>query len=463
MKVKQQQRWGMHCKSSKENFLTKYKMRRRFRNGERFGDLIEFALQWNFGQFDQFFGPGNRFFDAPYITRYRCYPVSFVGKDSMETGNKILLPQSALHELASRNISWPMLFEIRNDAKKRKTHGGVLEFISDEGTCHIPYWMMQNLMLNEGDIVTVTNVTLPRGFWVKFRPMCEDYWDISNPKAVLETSLRNFATLSTGDVIPIHYLGHVYELEVVELRPQNACSIIETDMEVEFAEVLNKSPSPKSLEKRMSESTIEHEAPQGKRIDGKLPKLSKKKNPPEVEATPPKKRIPFGIRTRCQEFEKLGVLVTLYLVFPMDDRLCGPQLRAYYACLGKNNHDLSQCKAENGALTKCAAGDKDNDYCLKELQQLMTCTRSPSSDACAKEFVQFRECHRPGGREILIEDNHYKIAPEHLSKYRLESNVICPTHAPTRDAGVLAQTIEKLRVACGFKNFKEGFTPKIKS
>eukprot|EP00922_Rhytidocystis_sp_ex-Travisia-forbesii_P051996 GHVS01077176.1.p1 GENE.GHVS01077176.1~~GHVS01077176.1.p1 ORF type:complete len:135 (+),score=5.63 GHVS01077176.1:383-787(+) len=43
---------------------------------------------------------------------YACYPVSFAGKDVMEKGNKILLPQSALHQLARMNITWPMLFEM---------------------------------------------------------------------------------------------------------------------------------------------------------------------------------------------------------------------------------------------------------------------------------------------------------------------------------------------------------------
>jgi ubiquitin fusion degradation protein 1 len=30
---------------------------------------------------------------------------------------------------------------------------GVLEFIAEEGVVYLPYWMMQNLMLSEGDIV----------------------------------------------------------------------------------------------------------------------------------------------------------------------------------------------------------------------------------------------------------------------------------------------------------------------
>ncbi|KFH16658.1 ubiquitin fusion degradation protein UFD1CY, partial [Toxoplasma gondii TgCatPRC2] len=57
-------------------------------------------------------GPGSGFSQC-----YSCFPVSFIGKDEMEKGNKILLPQSALHALARLHISWPMLFEVVNEAK----------------------------------------------------------------------------------------------------------------------------------------------------------------------------------------------------------------------------------------------------------------------------------------------------------------------------------------------------------
>lgn len=100
------------------------------------------SIQWNFDHMDSVFNRRGGFFNSgPYVARYRCYPVSFLGKDTMEQGNKISMPPSALNELASRNISWPMMFELRNESKGRTTHAGVLEFVSEEGMCHIPYWV----------------------------------------------------------------------------------------------------------------------------------------------------------------------------------------------------------------------------------------------------------------------------------------------------------------------------------
>jgi ubiquitin fusion degradation protein 1 len=51
----------------------------------------------------------------------------------------------------------------------------------------------------------------------------------------LENALRNFATLTKDDVILIHYNDKDYELCVLETKPGNAVSIIECDMDVDFA------------------------------------------------------------------------------------------------------------------------------------------------------------------------------------------------------------------------------------
>lgn len=68
-------------------------------------------------------------FDHPY----QAYPVSFLGKEDLEKGNKMILPQSALDHLARLNISYPMLFEVNNESTGRRTHAGVQEFIAEEG------------------------------------------------------------------------------------------------------------------------------------------------------------------------------------------------------------------------------------------------------------------------------------------------------------------------------------------
>ncbi len=56
--------------------------------------------------------------------------------------------------------------------------------ISMETGMSVVLQMMQNMLLQEGDIVRVKSATLPKGTFVKLQPHTKDFLDISNPKAV---------------------------------------------------------------------------------------------------------------------------------------------------------------------------------------------------------------------------------------------------------------------------------------
>lgn len=58
--------------------------------------------------------------------------------------------------------------------------------------------MMQNLLLGEGDLINIESASLSVATFSKFQPLSEDFLDITNPKAVLENALRNFACLTSG-------------------------------------------------------------------------------------------------------------------------------------------------------------------------------------------------------------------------------------------------------------------------
>ncbi|KAJ3706913.1 hypothetical protein LUZ61_010618 [Rhynchospora tenuis] len=210
---------------------------------------------------------------------YRCYPSSFIDKPNLEAGDKVIMPPSALDRLAFLHIQYPMLFELHNDATNRISHCGVLEFVAEEGTIYMPYWMMQNMLLQEGDVVRVKNATLPKGTYVKLQPHTSDFLDISNPKAILETTLRNFSCLTTGDSIMVAYNNKRYYIDIIETKPASAISIIETDCEVDFAPPLDyKEPVKPSVSNMPSKGTSVEKEPEpkftpftggGKRLDGK--------------------------------------------------------------------------------------------------------------------------------------------------------------------------------------------------
>lgn len=182
-----------------------------------------------------------------FVETYKCYSVAMMQgneRENVNFGGKIILPQSALAKLASLNIQYPMLFSLHStvDGNARKTHAGVLEFIAEEGRVYLPHWMMQTLLLEPGDFIVIKNASLLLGNFVKIQPQTVDFLDISDPKAVLENALRNFSTLTQGDIIQINYNHRVYEILVMEVRPSHSTlgiSIVETDLEVDFAPPLD--------------------------------------------------------------------------------------------------------------------------------------------------------------------------------------------------------------------------------
>ncbi|XP_055326957.1 ubiquitin fusion degradation protein 1 homolog [Sitodiplosis mosellana] len=233
----------------------------------------------------------------PFNNSYRCYSVSMLPgneRQDVEKGGKIIMPPSALDQLTRLNVVYPMLFKLTNSKKSRITHAGVLEFVADEGKIYIPYWMMHNLLLEEGDIVQIESVSLPVATFSKFKPQCPDFLEITNQKAVLENALRNFACLTTGDLIAIKYNSKIYELCVLETKPGNAVSIIECDMNVEFDTPVGYQEPKRIFKKKDDEDAEANEHMQnhydnsqfiafsgeGNRLDGKKKKCDKPEPPP---------------------------------------------------------------------------------------------------------------------------------------------------------------------------------------
>lgn len=97
---------------------------------------------------------------------------------------------------------------------------------------------MQTLVLEHGDLLQIKSTDLPSGQFVKLQAQSTSFLDISDPKAVLENAFRNFSCLTKGDVFTFSYNDQIYEMAVLETKPEtakNAIGVLETDLEVDFA------------------------------------------------------------------------------------------------------------------------------------------------------------------------------------------------------------------------------------
>lgn len=164
--------------------------------------------------------------------------VASSNKDTANYGGKVFLPQSALTRLTMLNIRYPMLFKITSETSGSYTHSGVLEFTAEEGRCYMPEWMLKSLGVEPGSLVKIETTDLSLGTFVKLEPQSTDFLDISDPRAVLENALRNFATLTVNDIIEVNYNDIVYRIKVLEVKPESASHgicVIETDLLTDFA------------------------------------------------------------------------------------------------------------------------------------------------------------------------------------------------------------------------------------
>ncbi|KAF8623540.1 hypothetical protein AX15_006316 [Amanita polypyramis BW_CC] len=180
--------------------------------------------------------PSPRTYDE-YLKAYSMAMLPGKERENVSYGGKIIMPPSALANLTNLDLESPWMFQLRNPSNSAaSTHAGVLEFIAEEGCVHLPYWMMKTLRLNEGDPIRITGTELPKGKLVKLQAQSVHFLEVSDPKAVLEQSLRNFSALTQGDIIEISYNTIVFGLLVMEARPGGSgISVLDTDLEVDFA------------------------------------------------------------------------------------------------------------------------------------------------------------------------------------------------------------------------------------
>lgn len=182
---------------------------------------------------------------------YSAYPPVFStsrAAEGLNDGGKILLPQTLLGEIANMKLTFPLQFRIQT-RHKRECYCGVHEFTSDEGKVILPQWMFAHLLIEPGEMIRLTTVSLPKGDIVKLRPQKKAFIELSNPKAVLEKALQKHTTLTLGTSIVVNYEHVDYDLDIIEMKgvgfpKANAIMIIDCNLKVDFERPLDMPPSP---------------------------------------------------------------------------------------------------------------------------------------------------------------------------------------------------------------------------
>lgn len=182
----------------------------------------------------------------------------------MEQSDKIILPKSALDHLMRFNTSdrlSPMTFRLNKTGSYTTVYCGVIEFTADEKKMYVPNWIMETLFINQGERVSITSVTLPKGSYLKLKPRNERFLKLQNPKNILEHHLKRYTTLYLGQTLRINYLNCIWEIDVVETKPTEAICINNADVRLDFE-------SDEQVEANVDEESISTQADNGRLIFG---------------------------------------------------------------------------------------------------------------------------------------------------------------------------------------------------
>ena len=114
---------------------------------------------------------------------YACSVVPEQITQQLRYSNKVLLPPSVLHDISNNeNISFPLFFNIQNKENKLSRVCAVHEFTAPLGICNIPYYIMAELGMKEGENMLIATPKIidsyikkiPKGIKIDIKTLRKD-------------------------------------------------------------------------------------------------------------------------------------------------------------------------------------------------------------------------------------------------------------------------------------------------
>ncbi|KAI4115083.1 MAG: hypothetical protein LQ338_007909 [Usnochroma carphineum] len=188
--------------------------------------------------------------------------------------------QQAREQLLERRqeLPHPLTFRLVNPSNGRICYAGIREFSAVEGYVGLSDFLRYSLgfeekstsakpnNLSNEDVghevlpdplhekVTIHIEALPKGTYVRLRPL-EAGYDPEDWKSLLEKHLRdNFTTLTNGEILSVVSGREEFRFLVDGLKPNDrAVSLVDTDLEVDI-EALNEEQARETLKKRVEKA-----------------------------------------------------------------------------------------------------------------------------------------------------------------------------------------------------------------
>lgn len=167
----------------------------------------------------------------------------------------------AQNSFQQQQLPHPLTFRLVNSSNNRVVFAGIREFSAEENTAGLSSFLAQALDIKSENIkpsvdgetllpeVTVHAKQLPKGTYVKLRPL-EAGYNHEDWKSLLEEHMRkNFTTLSRGEVLTVPAGREQYQFLIDGFKPEGeAVCVVDTDLEVDI-EALNEEQARETLKK----------------------------------------------------------------------------------------------------------------------------------------------------------------------------------------------------------------------
>ncbi|XP_012837827.1 PREDICTED: ubiquitin fusion degradation protein 1-like [Erythranthe guttata] len=99
-----------------------------------------------------------------------CFPINRYKNPHLETCDKIILPPSSLSLILYNKIQYPLVLKLQSYNTNAISYSGVMEFNAEEGNVYLPEWMIQNLNIQEGESIVVSNASnVLKGYYMEPR------------------------------------------------------------------------------------------------------------------------------------------------------------------------------------------------------------------------------------------------------------------------------------------------------
>ena len=136
-----------------------------------------------------------------------------------------------------------MFFKVINKHTKFGQVCGVEEFTAPPGVCHIPYRVMSNISVKEGDGIELQLIHPPNGDFIKFRFHTSEFPNLYNSKELLEKIIScDYPVITQGNTISLSHLDKIHLIDVIETKPSEVIKIINTNVNVDFDTPLDDIP-----------------------------------------------------------------------------------------------------------------------------------------------------------------------------------------------------------------------------